>query len=61
MLVRFFSHAGHMQGAGSADDEVFGMVLKLIVIMDFSDRECLFVGEEAGHKGDSFATLLACA
>lgn len=61
VLVRFFSHAGHIKVEGSAGEEVLGIVVKLIVIMDFSDRECLFSGEEAGQRGDSFATLPACA
>ena len=61
MLVRFFSQAGHTQNGGSTGEEGFGTVLKLIVIMDLSDRECLFSGEEAGQRGDSFAILLACA
>lgn len=61
VLVRFFSHAGHMQVGDSADEEAFGMVLKLMVIMDLSDKECLFSGEEAGQRGDNFATLLAWA
>ena len=61
VLVRFFSQAGHMQNGGSAGEEEFGTVLKLIVIMDLSDRECLLSGEEAGQRGDNFATLLACA
>ena len=61
VLVRFFSHAGHMQGGGSAGEEGFGMFLKLIDIMDLSDRGCLFTGEEAGQRGDNFATLFACA
>ena len=60
VLVRFFSHAGHMQVEESACDEALGIFLKLIVIMDLSDRECLFSGEEAGQRGDSFAALLAC-
>lgn len=60
VLVRFLSHAGHMHFGGSAGGEALGMVLKLIVIMDLSDRECLFSGEEAGQSGDSFAVLLAC-
>ncbi len=60
VFVRFLSHAGHIQDGGSADEEEFGMVLKLIVMMDLSDRECLFSGEEAGQRGDSFAALLAC-
>ena len=61
VLVRFFSQAGHMQNGGSAGEEEFGTVLKLIDIMDLSDRECLLSGEEAGQRGDNFATLLACA
>ena len=60
VLVRFFSHAGQMHVGGSAGEEALGMVLKLIVIIDLSDRECLFSGEEAGQRGDSFAALLAC-
>lgn len=60
VLVRFFSHAGHMHVGGSVGEEAFGMVLKLIVIMDLSDRECLFSVDEAGQRGDSFAALLAC-
>ena len=59
VLVRFLSHAGHMQVGGSVAEEEFGMVLKLIGIMDLRDRECLFSGEEAGQRGDSFATLFA--
>lgn len=59
-LVRFFSHAGHMHVGGSASEEALGMVLKLMVIKDLSDRECLFSGEEAGQRGDSFAVFLAC-
>lgn len=50
-----------MQDGGSVGEEGFGMVLKLIVIMDLSDRECLFSGEEPGQRGDSFATLLSRA
>lgn len=50
-----------MHKGGSDGIEEFETVLKLIEIMDFSDRECLFSGEEAGQRGDSFATLLACA
>ena len=50
-----------MQNGGSAGEEGFGLVLKLIVIMDLSDSECLLSGEEAGQRGDNFATLLACA
>ena len=61
VLVRFFSQAGHMQIGGSAREEGFGTVLKLIVIIDLSDRECLFSEEEAGQRGDNFATLLAWA
>ena len=61
VFVRFLSHAGHMQVGGSAGEEALGMVLKLIVIMDLSDRECLFSGDEAGQRGDSFAVLVACA
>lgn len=58
VLVRFLSHAGHMQVGGSTGEEVLGMVLKLMVIMDLSDSECLFSGVEAGQSGDSFAALL---
>ena len=61
VLVRFFSQAGQMQDGGFADEEGLGTVLKLIVTMDLSDRECLLSGEEAGQRGDNFATLLACA
>ena len=61
VLVRFFSHAGHMPIGGSAGEEGFGRVLKLIAIIDLSDRECLSSGEEAGQRGDNFAALLACA
>ena len=61
VFVRFFSHAGHMKVGGSAGEEALGMVLKLMLIMDLSDRECLFSGEEAGQRGDSFATLPAWA
>lgn len=61
VFVRFFSHAGHMHVGGSDGEEALGMVLKLIVIMDLSDRECLFSEDEAGQRGSSFATLLACA
>ena len=50
-----------MHKGGSDDIEGLETVLKLIVIMDLSDRECLFSGEEAGQRGDSFTTLLACA
>lgn len=50
-----------MHKGGSDGIEEFETVLKLIEIMDFSDRGCLFSGEEAGQRGDSFATLLACA
>ena len=50
-----------MQGGGSAGEEGFGLFLKLIDIMVLSDRGCLFTGEEAGQRGDNFATLLACA
>lgn len=50
-----------MRKGGSDGIEGFETVLKLIGIMDFSDRECLFSGEEAGQRGDNFATLLACA
>ena len=61
VLVRFLSHAGHMQDGGSAGEEGFGIVLKLIVMMDLSESGCLFSGDEAGQRGDSFATLLAYA
>ena len=61
VLERFFSHAGQMHRGACAGDEGLGMVLKLMVMMDLSDRECLFAGEEAGQRGDSFAVLLACA
>ena len=61
VLVRFFSQAGHTQNGGSAREEGFGTVLKLIVIMDLSDRECLLSGKETGQRGVNFATLLACA
>ena len=50
-----------MQDDDSAGEEGFGIVLKLIVMRDLSESECLFSGEEAGQSGDSFATLLACA
>ena len=49
-----------MQVEGSVGEDVLGMVLKLMVIMDLSDSECLFSEEEAGQSGDSFAALLAC-
>ena len=61
VFVRFFSHAGHMHVGGSAGEEALGMVLKLIMIMDLSDRGCLFSGDEAGQRGDNFAALLAWA
>lgn len=61
VLVRFFSQAGHMQDGGSAAEEGFETVVKLIVIIDLSDRECLLSGEEAGQRGDNFAALLASA
>ena len=61
VFVRFFSHAGQMQVGGSVGAEAFGTVLKLIVIMDLRESECLFSGDEAGQRGDSFAALLACA
>ena len=61
VFVRFFSHAGHMHVRGSDGEEALGIVLKLIVNMDLSDKECLFSGEEAGQRDDNFATLLICA
>ena len=61
VFVRFLSHAGHMQIGGSVGEEGLGMVLKLIVMMDLSPRECLLSGDEAGQRGASFAALLSCA
>ena len=61
VLVRFFSQAGHIQVGGSDGEEALGIVLKLIVTRDLRDKECLFWGEEAGQRDDSFATLLVCA
>ena len=54
VLVRFFSHAGHIRVGASGDDFGSGAVLKFIETRDFKDNECLFSGEEAGHRGDSF-------
>ena len=60
VLVRFLSHAEQMQFGDSAGEDALGMILKLMMIMDLSDSECLFSGDEAGQSDDSFAALLAC-
>lgn len=60
LLVRLLSHAGHMIVSDSVDELDLATVLKLMVISDLSERLCLFSGEEAGHKGDSFGGFASC-
>lgn len=60
VLVRFLSHAGHIRVGDSAKDLDSGMVLKLMVIRDLRESECLFSGDDAGHNGESLGGLASC-
>ena len=60
VLLKFLSHAGQIKVGGSFDPFGLGFVLKLIVIKDLRDSECLFSGVDAEHNGDSFGGFALC-
>ena len=57
VLLRFLSQAGQIRVAPSVAVLPADVVLKIIVINDFSERLCLVSGDDAGHNGDNFAGL----
>ena len=57
VLLRTLSQAGQIK-VGRSEDEGAGFEdLKLMVMRVLRERECLFVGEEAGQSGFSFGVV----
>ena len=54
VFVRFLSHDGQIEPGGSVNNFDVAICLKLIVIKDLRESECLLLGNEAGHNGVSF-------